>query len=431
MNSTMIKSEDIYTTSEVQRPDGEVRVSGAKNSATRLITAALLSDQKSVINNFPTTIVDANHKISFITANGGKTKLDHDRKIFTIDPKNFKVDPANGLDLPVRTTYLLAAGQLLRGNSAIIPMPGGCNIGERKIDLHLMLWEKLGLKITEKADYLLLEADELIGAHIDFPFPTIGGTENAILCGCIAKGVTKITNAYLSPEVMDMVNMLKNMGAKIETTGNSYIEIEGGVPLSGASYSVMPDRIEALTWLIYGVLSRGSIKISNVPFEDMVVPLTHIRNCGIDFYRNSDSIFINPRCYPEGVQPFQLACGTHPGVISDMQPFYTLLALKAKGKSMIVDYRYPERVTYLEELQKCLPEEVIRFNKNGYIYIDGAEAITGNELISTDLRGSMAMILFALTSEQKIVVRDIKKALRGYDDFFKKLKGLGVETTVE
>ena len=417
----------LVTSVGIKKPSGEVIVSGAKNSATRLIAAALLSDKTSSIHNFPTKILDAINKLNFLQRFGVDVKIDDANNRVEINAKSLNITADKDLNLAVRTTYLLAAGQLKRRNSAIIPYPGGCKIGDRKIDLHFMVWEKMGAKIIEHNDYILLTTKgSLKGAVIDFPFPTIGGTENAVLCASIADGKSQIKNAYISPEVMDLINFLRNMGAKIETKGNSFIEIEGQKELNGASFSVMPDRIEALTWIVYAILSGGNMRITNVPFSEMTVPLIHIQNAGIDYYRNSNSILINKDCYPQGILPFQVACGTHPGVISDMQPFFTLLALKAQGNSLIVDYRYPERTQFLNELQKCLPANTINFNTDGYIYINGNQEFGNGEMESTDLRGSMAAILFALCSDKKVVVNGIDKALRGYNDFFNKLNKLGI-----
>ena len=149
------------------------------------------------------------------------------------------------------------------------------------------------------------------------------------------------------------------MGSDIEVIGNSFIKVQGKKYLRGSIFEVMPDRIEALTWLILGVLSKGTITIEEVPFKAMEIPLIHIKNSGIDFYQNSKNIYISPECLKNGmVQPFELACGTYPGIISDMQPFFTLLGLHAKGISRIFDYRYPERLQYCAELEKMYNDKI-------------------------------------------------------------------------
>src|SRR5690606_11197081 len=199
--------------------------------------------------------------------------------------------------------------------------------GDRGYDLHIMVWEKLGAKVEETEGYIKIVAENgfLSGQTIDFPISTVGGTENALICAAIVDGVTKIKNAYISPEVQSLIDFLKTMGAEIEVVGNSFITVKGSKYLRGTKFTVIPDRIEALTWIIYGILSGGSITIEDVPFDIMEIPLLHLKDAGIDLYQNSRNVFVSPDCLVNGIlQPFELATGTHPGVISDMQPFYVL-----------------------------------------------------------------------------------------------------------
>jgi UDP-N-acetylglucosamine 1-carboxyvinyltransferase len=335
-------------------------------------------------------------------------------------------------NFPIRTTYLLVAAQLMRRKTAYIPYPGGCNIGNRKHDLHIMVWEKMGGKVQEKENHIQVLCDKLKGTEISFPFPTIGGTENAILCGAIAEGVTVIRNAYVSPEVEDLIGMLRSMGADIETTGNSRIVIKGTKSLRGTSYRVMPDRIEALTWIIYAVLSGGKMLIQDVPFESIKVPLIHLQEAGVDLFRNQTSVYISPDCLitSQRIQPFEVATGTHPGVISDMQPFFVLLALFADGISQIVDYRYPERTAYLAELNKIC-NNAIKWDRNGHITVTGGGSMSHGEMISTDLRGSMALLLGGLLGDGISDIHQVDLAMRGYNNLANKLESLGISLSLE
>jgi len=229
-------------------------------------------------------------------------------------------------DFPFRTTYLLVPGLIKRSGSAKIPYPGGCKIGARGYDLHIMVWEALGATVEEKEDYIEVTAKKgFVPGQIDFPISTIGGTENALISASIINGTTTIKNAYISPEVESLIEFLKTMGVKIKVVGNSFIEIRGKSHLQGSIFRVIPDRIEALTWIVYGILSGGNITIEDVPFESMEVPLLHLREAGIDFYSNSKNIHISPECLTNGViQPFDLATGTHPGItqICNLSTFF-------------------------------------------------------------------------------------------------------------
>ncbi len=422
MNTIKIKSGQI--------PKGVVKISGAKNSATRLMAAATLSDEKTCLTNFPTELIDVAVKKDFLKAIDAEIELDHIEEKVIISANNLHCKELDSYEYPIRTTYLLVACQLLRSGRAKIPYPGGCKIGNRKYDLHLLVWEKFGCKVLEQDQFIevIAPAGGIVGAEINFPITTVGGTENAVLCASLAKGTTTINNAYISPEVQDLIDMLCLMGAEIEIHGKGCIVIRGQKELRGVNYSVMPDRIEAITWIVYGILSGGEILIEDVPFDTMNIPLTHIHDAGINFFKNSNSIYVSPKCLDEyRIQPFEVACGTYPGIISDMQPFYVLLALKAKGKSKIIDYRYPERTAFIDQLNKFTSTPIV-YNRHGYITVDGPVRIYAAEARSTDLRGSMAVIMTALLAEDgESIIHDPEMAFRGYNKLIGKFDNLGVK----
>lgn len=411
-------------------PEGNVRVSGAKNSATRLLSAALLTDDTITLSNFPTQLVDVEHKVRFIEAMGGEVTLDHERHTAEINSSGYGAKTLPDFEVPIRTTYLLTAGQILRSGKAVIPYPGGCKIGSRGYDMHVLVWERLGCKVTEREDCIEVEGSGFVGNTISFPISTVGGTENALLCAAIASGTTNIVNAYITPEVEDLINLLRRMGSQIEVFGNSHIVVIGRDGLLGANARVMPDRIEALTWIVYGVLSQGSILIEDVPFESMQVPLLYLRSAGIDMLSNSDSIFIRPESSgARVVKPIEVPCGAHPGVISDMQPFYVLLGMAASGISRVYDYRYPERIGYINELSKFCASGKLQA-EHGKIYVEGPISFKSAEVRSTDLRGSMALILAGLCADGTSIVHDAEMALRGYNDLLGKLETLGISITI-
>ncbi len=411
-----------------QVPNGSIKVSGAKNSATRLLAASMISDEKIRLENFPTELVDANYKFDFIGKSGGEVVIDRIQENVEISSENLEDNILEDYNYPIRTTYLLVAGLIKKNGVARIPYPGGCKIGNRGYDLHIMVWEALGAEVFEKEDYIEVVAKSGFSpGKINFPITTIGGTESALICSSIVKGVTTIKNAYISPEVSDLIKFLRSMGVKVKVVGNSYIEVTGKEYLQGSIFEVMPDRIEAITWIVYGILSGGDITIEDIPFDTMEIPLLHLKEAGIDYYKNTKNIHISPDCLVNGViQPFELATGTHPGVISDMQPFYVLLGLHADGISRVFDYRYPERLKYCEQLSKFYPNQ-LEWEK-GKIITKGKHQISPNaaKTLSTDLRGSMALVIAALLADGTSEISKVEMALRGYNKLEAKLQNLGV-----
>lgn len=413
------------------KPKGSVRVSGAKNAATRILAAALLADEPVTLNNFPTQLVDAQYKMQFIEQCGGKVIIDEEHNSITVDSRGYTFNELSDYEYPIRTTYLLVAGQIKRSGIARIPYPGGCKIGDRGYDLHIMVWESLGASVKETRDYIEISAPNgFQKGEINFPISTIGGTENALICASLIAEETLIRNAYISPEVENLIQFLRSLGVSIDTVGNSFIKVNGHAHLRGSIFSIMPDRIEAITWIVYGIISGGTLVIEDVPFDTMEIPLIHLKHMGIELYRNERNVIVSPECLVNGeIQPFELACGTHPGIISDMQPFYTLLGLHAAGTSRIFDYRYPERLKYCAELNKFYNGALSW--KTGAITITGGNTPQKASAASTDLRGSMAVVIAGLLAEGNSTIANVEMALRGYNNMSSKLKGLGLEVAIE
>lgn len=407
-----------------QRPKGTVVVSGAKNSATRLLAAAMLTRGNVTLTNFPTTLVDCNHKARFMRNLGASVEFDDLRSVANICCSTLDSIVLDSYDYPIRTTYLLAAGQLHRSGIARIPYPGGCKLGDRKHDLHIMVWRALGCQVNELDDHIEIVGD-LAGGEINFPISTVGGTENALLCAVVARGRSILNNAYVTPEIDNLIELLRLMGANIQMHGLSRIEVEGVEELRGGSVKIIPDRIEALTWMVFAAMTGGDILVENVPFTMMEVPLIHLRKSGLDYFANTNSVYVSAGNLPNNfLQPFEIACGTHPGIISDMQPFYVLLALHAIGRSLVIDYRYPERTAYVEQLAKIYRGALSW--KTGKIDIEGNSSPAGAEVTSTDLRGSMALIMAAFAANGESTVHSVGLALRGYDKLEQKLRDLGL-----
>jgi UDP-N-acetylglucosamine 1-carboxyvinyltransferase len=391
-----------------------------------VLAASLLSEGEINIRNFPLALEDVKAKMAFIDKMGAHLIEQREASALQVQPGNVSFDNIDDFDLPIRTTYLLAAGTLARGQRALVPYPGGCKIGSRGYDLHVMVWQQMGCTVVEHPEYIEVTG-RLVGAEIDFPISTVGGTENALMCAAVAHGETTIKNAYVTPEVHDLIDFLREMGATVELKGRSLVKVTGhGGLLRSASFNIMPDRIEALTWIVLGAVTRSRLLVRNVPFETMEVPLIHLREAGLDLFRSQNDVIVTPDTIgPDGIQPFELACGTHPGVISDMQSFFSFLGMFANGRSLVYDYRYPERIAYAHELSKFAPSAIEA--TRGLITTHGPGKLSGASVKSTDLRGSMAVIMAAICAEGASQVDGVELALRGYNDLPGRLRELGVE----
>lgn len=371
------------------------------------------------------------HNLRFVRGLGVGASLDHHAQTLTISPARLGVsDFDRSDDFPIRTTYLLAAAQIQRNGRARIPYPGGCTIGARGYDQHVMVWESLGCSVRETPEALEITGDGFVGGKIEFTISTVGGTENALMCSSVARGVTEIHNAYITPEIEDLIELLRRMGADIAVFGGSRIRVEGVERLDGVRMPVMPDRVEALTWIVYAVMAGGDLWIEPVPFSAMEIPLIQLEKAGVDLFRSSSGVYVRPdRLRGGAVQPFELACGTHPGVISDMQPFFVLLGLMADGRSRVFDYRYPERIEYAAELARFCADGSIDA-RPGSITVRGGSPFRPAHARSTDLRGSMSLVMAALCAPGMSRVDRVDLALRGYNDLEAKLAGIGVPIEV-
>jgi len=409
----------------------QISISGAKNSATRILAASLITESENILHNFPTELVDVKHKAGALAGYGATVNLDSSQSTATIDPDSVNSNTLESYNYPIRTTYLLAAGLLKRFGQASIPYPGGCKIGKRGYDQHIKVWENLGCKVEERAESIHISAPKknLNPLNIRFDISTIGGTENALICASMICGESHIRDAYVSPEVEDLIKYLRATGVKIDVFGNSYIRVIGSNKLKGVHFTIIPDRIEALTWLVFGAMTGGNLLVRNVPHEVMKIPIIHLQEAKIDIFRNNNDAFISPECLiSDSIQPFELACGTHPGVISDMQPFFVLLALAANGTSRIYDYRYPERTGYLSELSKFCPG-AIEWEK-GKITVHGPVNFIPAQAKSTDLRGSMAVLMAAILAGGNSTVDNVEMAMRGYNKLEEKLKNLNIDINI-
>lgn len=416
-------SKKLYVTKA--RLEGQVALSGAKNSALRLLAASLLTDEPLELHNYPAGLLDAQVHVDMLRALGKTAELFGNDTIRITEES----PPSSRLEWKgrsIRNTLLILGALTARLGAGSVPLPGGCKLGERKYDLHVMLLEKLGARVWDDDDYLYAEAPNgLIGADIHLPLRSTGATENAILAGSLAKGVTRVWNPHIRPEILDLIAMLNGMGARIKVYGQEHIEIRGVDGLHGHQHRVIADNMEAITWLAAAVITGGDIEIADFPYEDLEVVLAHLRSAGAKLFRGDDSLIVRGgACYP-----IEISTGPHPGINSDVQPILAAWGAKARGESRIVDLRFPGRYGYAEEMARMglsynVDGDMLRINGNG-------GHLHGAEVRALDLRAGAALTLCALAAEGETVITDAWQISRGYVDFGTKLNSLGASVRWE
>lgn len=403
------------------RLQGQVRVSGAKNSALRLLTASLLTSDTIQLSQYPESILDAQVHVEMLEVLG---------KICEVVPGHITISqkqkPTSNLDYhgrSIRNTLLILGALTTRTGAGAVPLPGGCKLSDRKYDLHVLVLERLGARVWEERGQLCAEAPKrLCGAEIHLPIRSTGATENAILAATLAQGTTRIWNPHVRPEILDLIEMLVQMGAKIEIRGQESIIVHGVEGLSGAKHQVVPDNVEALTWLIGSVITGGDVEIEGYPYEHLEVPLIHLRESGARFYRCDNNLIVR------GGQPFpvDISTGPYPGINSDMQPLFAVFGSKAKGESRIVDLRFPGRYAYAEELGKMGVDYEV---EGDLLRIRGGNPVHGTDVVAKDLRAGVALVLAGFTAEGHTIVNDAWQIERGYDHFIEKTLKLGGNIT--
>lgn len=264
-----------------------------------------------------------------------------------------------------------------------------------------------------------------MGADIHLAMRSTGATENAILCGVLAKGVTRVWNPHIRPEILDLIAMLRSMGAQIQVFGQEHIEITGVEGLGSTSYKVIADNMEAVTWLIGAVMTGGDVEIKGFPYEDLEVVLAHLKSAGARLYRNDDAMIVRGgTCYP-----IEISTGPHPGINSDVQPILAAWAARARGESRIVDLRFPGRYGYAEEMARMGVKHEVR---GDMLVLHGADGkLHGATVRALDLRAGAALALCGLVAEGETVITEAWQIGRGYVDFGEKLRSLGANVQWE
>lgn len=410
-------------TASRSRLEGQVRVSGAKNSVLRLLAASLLTPERIVLGNYPDGLLDAQVHVGMLETLGKSCRVESGT--LTIEEAQVPDSHLVWEGRSIRNTLLILGALVARTGAGSVPLPGGCNLGDRKYDLHELVLTRLGARVWSEGDRLFAEAPHgLTGADIVLPLRSTGATENALIAGSLARGTTRLWNPHIRPEILDLCEFLRDMGARITVHGQESIEITGAESLTAVSRRVMPDNMEAMTWLIGSVITGGDVEITDFPFEDLEVPLIFLRESGAKIFREGGTAIVRSgRPYP-----VEISTGPYPGINSDMQPLFAALGACARGESRIVDLRFAGRYAYLDEFAKMGVESSVR---DGTAHITGAERLQGADVRALDLRAGAALALLGLRAEGETRIHDAWQIERGYDKFLSKARALNAAVTYD
>lgn len=403
--------------------NGVVQLSGAKNSALRLLAASLLTNDSVHLSNYPKNLQDIVLHEAMLEKLGKKIVHLGKDEICIIQKKE-TVNELVWTERSIRNTLLILGALVAKTGLGKVPLPGGCKLGDRKFDLHVMLLEKLGCSVTQEGEYLVAEAKgKLRGCDINLPIKSTGATENSIICGTLAEGKTTVWNPHIRPEIIDLITLLKKMGAKITVFGQERIEIEGVDGLMGCDHSVISDNMEALTWFIASTITDGDIEIVDFPFEHLEVPLIFLRESGAKFYKGGENLIVRGgECFP-----VDISTGPYPGINSDMQPLFAVYGANSHGTTKIVDLRFPGRYGYIAELEKMGVNYTIDGN---LLIIQGGNKLKGAEVTALDLRAGASLFLAGLIADGETIIDEAWQIERGYNNFIEKAISLECNISV-
>ena len=402
---------------------GEVEISGAKNAALGILAAAVMADETVSIDNLP-DVSDVNVLIDAISEVGAKVDRTS-RHSVEINGKTITSTTAdNEYIKKMRASYYLLGALLGKYKKAEVSLPGGCNIGSRPIDQHIKGFKALGADIKIEHGMIKAQADELVGNHIFFDVVTVGATINVMLAATLAKGNTVMENVAKEPHVVDIANMLNSMGANIKGAGTDVIRIKGVEKLHGSEYSVIPDQIEAGTFMLAAAITKGDVLVKNVipkHLEATTAKLYEI-GCSVEEYDDAVRVIGNPEITPTNVRTLP-----YPGFPTDMQPQMAVALALANGTSTITENLFENRFKYVDELTKM--GATIKVEGNIAV-IEGINRYTGAEVSALDLRAGAALVMAGLAAEGYTAIDNIHYIKRGYEMFEKKLQKLGAKIEI-
>ena len=400
-----------------ERLIGEVGVSGSKNATLPIFAASLLAQGGNLFHNVPhlkdvQTILKVLRNLGVkVWEAGGSCRIDATEVTNHEAPYD--------LVKTMRASILVLGPLVARMRKAMVSLPGGCAIGARPVNLHLMGLEAMGAKIEINRGYIEAKADRLQGAEISFDIPTVTGTENLMMAATLARGKTTLQNAAMEPEIVDLADVLTKMGAQIKGAGTRFIEIEGVESLQGIEHAIIPDRIEAGTLMVAAGLTRGNIKIRRCPIQQMETVVSKLREAGVEIDSDGEGAKVvgNRR-----IRSVDVKTQPYPGFPTDMQAQFMVLMSLARGLSVISETIFENRFIHVSELRRMGAN--IRIQGDSAI-IQGVESLGGARVMASDLRASASLILAGLAAEGMTEVSRVYHLDRGYEGLEKKLTGLG------
>ncbi|MCX7711989.1 MAG: UDP-N-acetylglucosamine 1-carboxyvinyltransferase [Clostridia bacterium] len=411
-----------YVISEGTRLRGKVRVSGAKNSVLPIIAASLLADGQSVIEEIP-YLNDVRVMCELLRAFGASVEVTDNQEKLQINPDHvFNTTAPYELVSKMRASFLVMGPLLAKTGVARISLPGGCAIGTRPVDLHLKGFAAMGAEITQEHGYIEARINSrLKGNKIYLDFPSVGATENIIMAAALADGQTILENAAIEPEIVDLATYLTAMGADIKGAGTDTIKITGVSCLKGCNHAIIPDRIEAGTFMVAAAMTGGDVVIDNI-VTDHLKPITaKLREAGVEISEELSSIHVKAG---GPLKAFDIKTLPYPGFPTDMQAQMTSLMNKAEGTSMVIETIFENRFMHVSELKRMGAN--IKIEGRSAI-IEGAANLTGAQVKATDLRAGAALVLAGLGAEGTTEITDIEHIDRGYVKLDEKLKALGAK----
>ena len=397
---------------------GDVSIGGAKNAALGILAAAIMADETVTIENVP-NVRDTRALLQTFEGIGAKVKYVYNNSVQINGQSINDVIVDNDSIKKIRASYYLLGALLGKYRRAEVALPGGCNIGSRPIDQHIKGFRALGANVEIKGGMVIAEAKELKGSHIYLDVVSVGATINIMLAACMAEGNTIIENSAKEPHIVDVANFLNSMGANIKGAGTDVIRIKGVKHLSGTTYSIIPDQIEAGTFMFAAAATKGDVTIRNVipkHLESISAKLIEI-GCEVTEYDDAVRVVGHPNLRSTNVKTLP-----YPGFPTDMQPQMAVVLALANGSSMVTESIFENRFKYVDELTRMGARIKVEGNT---AYIEGVPGLTGAQVASPDLRAGAALVIAALAADGISIIDDIQYIQRGYEDFEIKLRSLG------
>ncbi len=397
---------------------GSIRVSGSKNAALPVIMASIAVDGEVTYTNVP-ELRDIHTTIRLLNILGRDSVLENG--MVTVKNGELGIEAPYDLVKTMRASVLCLGPLLARRNEARVSLPGGCAIGARPVDQHLSALEKMGAVFDLESGYIHGRCPGgLKGAHIRFDFPTVGGTENVLMAACLARGETVLENAAREPEIVDLAEFLNCCGAHIEGQGTNIIRVEGVDSLHGCSYSIMPDRIEAGTFLIAAGVTGGELLLKNCPVKDMEAVVDKLRETGMIIEETPEGVLA--RVGREGLRGVDISTRPHPGFPTDMQAQFMVLLSCAQGSALVEENIFENRFMHVQELVRMGADIHVTGSS---AMVRGGKKLTGAPVMASDLRAGAALVLAGLAAEGETRVQRIYHVDRGYEHLARKLAAVG------